>query len=90
MPLLTFIPATLLLIPQTGSYYLILLLPLILASLHNATMLHGGRRILAWVLSLAALFAPWLYLLMPEGSRQYEALFLPVQAWATWQITEHL
>jgi hypothetical protein len=88
MPLFTFIPATLLLIPQTGSYYLILLLPLILASLHNATKLRGGRRLLAWALSLAVLFAPWLYLLMPESARQYEALLLPLQAWATWQITE--
>jgi hypothetical protein len=82
--LFTLILACLLLLPQTGSYYLMLLLPLLLASLQNVTQMQGLAKGLALLGFASALLIPWLYLLLPEETRQIEALLLPIHVWVVW------
>jgi hypothetical protein len=80
----TLIPTCLLLLPQTGSYYLMLLLPLLLASLQNAIRLQGVTKGLALLGCASGLLFPWLFLLLPEETRKIEALLLPLHMWLIW------
>jgi hypothetical protein len=82
--LFTLIPVSLLLLPQTGSYYLMLLLPLLLASLQNAARMRGLARGLALLACASGLLIPWLYLMLAEETRRIEALLLPVHVWGVW------
>lgn len=86
----TLIPACLLLLPQTGSYYLMLLLPLLLASLQNAEQMRGVVKGVVLLGCASALLIPWLYLMLLEETRRIEALLLPLHVWVVWAGTTWL
>jgi hypothetical protein len=78
------ISACLLLLPQTGSYYLMLLLPLLLASLRNAAQTQGAAKKLALLACGSGFLIPWFYLMLPEETRRIESLLLPLHVSGVW------
>ncbi|HLU09924.1 MAG TPA: glycosyltransferase family 87 protein [Oceanobacillus sp.] len=82
--LFTLVCTFLLLLPQTGTYYLVLLFPLLLTSLQNAAQLKGMTKGLALLGFASGLLIPWFYLIQPEETRKIEALLLPLHIWLVW------
>ena len=73
---------TLLLVPQTGSYYLILLIPPLLVAAHRALSLSLLPRLTIWGACAAAVISPWLYRTL--STPQIENLALPLHAGLIW------
>ncbi|MCC6801499.1 MAG: DUF2029 domain-containing protein [Anaerolineae bacterium] len=76
------ITGTLLLVPQTGSYYLVLLIPPLLVAAHRALSLSLLPRCAIWGACAAAVVSPWLYRTMPIP--QIENLALPLHVGLIW------
>jgi hypothetical protein len=77
---------SLIMLPQTGSYYLALLIPLVMISLWRARTL-GQRRWMVWLAAGLFLASPWLH--VASGFALNEALISPALAillyiWAAW------
>jgi hypothetical protein len=74
----------LLLIPQTGYYYLVLLIPVIIACLERARGLPPHERRWVWLACVAAVASPWLYFSLPNSNPDAQSLILPVHIGLTW------
>jgi hypothetical protein len=74
----------LLLIPQTGYYYLVLLTPVIIACLERARGLPRSERRWVWLSCIAAVASPWLYFSLPNFNPDTQSLILPVHVGLTW------
>jgi hypothetical protein len=76
--------AVLLLIPQTGYYYLVLLIPVIIACLERARGLPRRERRWVWVACIAAVVSPWLYFSLPNFNPDTQSLILPLHVGLVW------
>ena len=76
---------SLLLLPQTGSYVLSLLIPVIVVAAARISQ-QQKRWDWRWILVIAILFSPWLFLALPGGLR-VEPLVQPLLAFVLWWIT---
>jgi hypothetical protein len=72
------------LLPQTGYYYLVLLIPVIITCLHRARALPIARRRLIWFSCLLAVASPWLYFSIPAFNPDVQSLILPLHIGLTW------
>jgi len=79
--------AALLLIPQTGYYYLVLLIPVIVDTLHRAEKLSSSLRWLIRLSCAAAVLSPWVYFSLPGHNPDTQSLILPIHIGLTWAIT---
>jgi hypothetical protein len=77
---LSLIPLLLILIPQTGTYYLILLIPLLFAATAHARRERG----ITWIACAIAWIIPWVLLPFSENVRQWEALIVPLVVGGLW------
>lgn len=73
---------TLLLIPQTGSYYLVLLIPPLLVAAHHALSFSLLPRCTIWAACAAAVVSPWFYRTL--STPQIESLALPLHVGMIW------
>jgi hypothetical protein len=78
--------AALLLIPQTGYYYLVLLIPVIVACLERARGLSRGERWLVWLACAAAVASPWLYFSIPNFNPEIQSLIVPLHVGLVWLV----
>lgn len=79
--------ACLLLLPQTGSYYMVLLIPPILTILYRSKDSPAK-----WAIRLATLLAlvsPWFYDRVLQAGMEIEALFLPLHVLILWIIVNY-
>lgn len=76
--------SVLLLIPQTGYYYLVLLIPVIMACLERARSLPRAERKWVWLSCIAAVVSPWLYFSLPGFNPDTQSLILPLHLGLTW------
>ncbi|MBZ0288607.1 MAG: DUF2029 domain-containing protein [Anaerolineae bacterium] len=74
----------LLLIPQTGYYYLVLLIPVIVACLERAGGLPRRERRWVWLACIAAVASPWFFFSLPDFNPDTQSLILPVHVGLTW------
>ncbi|MEO8610485.1 MAG: glycosyltransferase family 87 protein [Chloroflexota bacterium] len=74
----------LLLIPQTGYYYLVLLIPVIVACLERARGLPRPERRWVWLSCILAIASPWLYFSLPNFNPDTQSLILPLHVGLTW------
>ncbi|GEM_PF-6723319 len=76
--------ALLLIVPQTGSYFLVFLLPITVIGVQRASRLSPIRR--TFVYGLVALFflASWTYQPLDIETRKIEALLMPLHALIIW------
>jgi hypothetical protein len=77
--------AALLFMPQTGNYYLVLLIAPLVVVFYRAGKLRGGW--LVAVLAVLAVLSPWLYLAGREAFPQAEHLLLPLHVALVWGAT---
>lgn len=70
--------AVLILIPQTGYYYLVLLIPVIVMLLQQAEKLPRTWRWGVYLAIIAAVLSPWLYFALPGFDVDAQSLILPV------------
>lgn len=78
--------AVLLLIPQTGYYYLVLLIPVIVDALFRAEKLPG---LWCWLIRLScvlAVLSPWFYFSLPGHNPDTQSLILPIHVGLTWVV----
>lgn len=68
----------LLILPQTGVYYLIALLPVLLIALQRAVNRTGRRRWVVIVLAALCLAASWAFLPLDFEAAKLESLFMPL------------
>ncbi len=78
------ITGTLLLIPQTGNYYLVLLIAPLLVAAERARRLPPLPRYALWIACTAAIVSPWLYWSLPAPT--VESLALPLHVGLIWLI----
>lgn len=70
--------AALILFPQTGNYYLVLLIPPILVVVRRVQEMRGNWQRIIGGLIVLAIVSPWLYFLVQDQIRDAAALFLPL------------
>lgn len=75
--LVTFVTA-LILMPQTGNYYLVLLIPPLWVSIRRAHDLRGKERWIVGGLIVLAVLSPWAYYGLETWNRNLPALCLPL------------
>lgn len=74
--------AALLLIPQTGNYYMVLLIPPLVVCIYRAhTVPYRG---VIWLACGLTVISPWLYLHFTGEASYAEAFLLPAQTMAIW------
>ncbi len=78
--------AALFLIPQTGYYYLVLLIPVIVDTLHRAEKLPGVGRWLIRLSCVLAVLSPWVYFSLPGHNPDTQSLILPIHVGLTWVV----
>ncbi len=76
----------LLLLPQTGYYYLVLLIPVIVACLSRARSLPSGQRWLIQMLCILAVVIPWVYSATPAFNPDTQSLIMPLYTGLIWGI----
>ncbi|MBZ0285387.1 MAG: DUF2029 domain-containing protein [Anaerolineae bacterium] len=76
--------AALFLIPQTGYYYLVLLIPVIVDTLHQTEKLPGVGRWLIRLSCLLTVLSPWVYFSLPGHNPDTQSLILPIHVGLTW------
>jgi hypothetical protein len=81
--------AALLLLPQTGYYYLVLLIPVIIACAYRARRLPLTPRRLVWLSCILAVVSPWLYFSIPGHNPDTQSLILPIHVGLTWLGVNH-
>jgi hypothetical protein len=74
----------LMLLPQTGYYYLVLLIPVIVATLYRARELPPNQRRLIWLSCALAVVSPWFYFSIPDFNPDMQSLILPLHVGVTW------
>lgn len=77
----------LLLLPQTGQYYLVLLIPAVIACLHRATLVAPDDPVRAWLVRLSCvllIISPWLY--PREEAVFLAASVIPAHMLVTWTV----
>jgi hypothetical protein len=79
---ITAILACLLLLPQTGNYYLVLLSPVIVITVYRAKALRW--RWLIWLSCVLAVLSPWLYLYLGDDEQGFQMLLVPLHVALTW------
>lgn len=77
----------LLLIPQTGYYYLVLLIPVIVDTLYRAEKVSSSLRWLIRLSCAAAVLSPWVYFSLPGHNPDTQSLILPIHVGLMWAIT---
>jgi hypothetical protein len=80
---ITALIVSLLLLPQTGYYYFVLLIPPLLAIFCRAGTLPVFPRRLLWGLGALALLSPWLYVQV-GALTDWQTLLVPLQVLALW------
>ncbi len=78
------ITGALLLIPQTGNYYLVLLIAPLMIAAYRARRLPPLPRYALWIACAAAIISPWLYWSLPTPA--VESLALPLHVGVIWLI----
>ncbi len=81
---ITLMIAVVMLIPQTGSYYMVLLIPPLLACIYRAQIL--PEKWLIWLACGLAVISPWIYWQTSGESAQSEALLLPLHVGIIWYV----
>lgn len=79
---ITLMIAAVMLIPQTGSYYMVLLIPPILVCVYRAQIL--PEKWLVWLACALAVISPWAYWQASGEAAQSEALLLPLHVGLIW------
>lgn len=74
----------LLVLPKTGNYYLVLLIPPLLVCMHRAR--ESRNRVIIWSLIGLSLFSPWCYWYFLGEASHLEALLLPTQVLFIWSV----
>lgn len=74
----------LLLFPQTGNYYLVLLIPPLLVTAHRALLLAPVWRWLTWLAVAGAIFSPWVFFALEDGKPTYDTLGVPLLVGLLW------
>ena len=80
--------AALLLLPQTGYYYLVLLIPVIIVCLYRARKLPPTMRYIIWLSCMLAVVSPWFYFSLPGFNPDIQSLILPLHVGLTWLATQ--
>jgi len=71
-------------VPQTGSYFLVLLLPVVLIASQRAAMMSVVRRWLTYSLIILFFAASWVYQPLDIETRKIEGLLMPLHALLIW------
>lgn len=82
--IITTVIVGLLLFPQTGNYYLVLLIPALLVIIHRALRLRPPLRWLVWLIAAALMFCPWLFFALEDALPQFEMLGVPLLIGLVW------
>ncbi|MCA0458924.1 MAG: DUF2029 domain-containing protein [Chloroflexi bacterium] len=77
----------LLLLPQTGYYYLVLLIPVIVVTLAYARELPSPLKWRVRLSCILAVISPWFYFSIPGHNPDIQGLILPLHVGLTWVIT---
>jgi hypothetical protein len=76
--------AALFLLPQTGYYYLVLLIPALVVSIERARRLPPTPRRLAWLACALTILSPWFYFSLSGLNPRAQSLILPIQVAVIW------
>jgi Glycosyltransferase family 87 len=79
---MTLMIVAVLLIPQTGSYYMVLLIPPILVCIYKGQVLR--EKWLVWLACTLAIISPWFYWWLGGEESPLEALLLPLYVGLIW------
>jgi hypothetical protein len=79
----------LLVLPQTGSYFLVLLLPVFLLAVVRARDLPRWRQMVILAVVALALLLSWVYQPLDLETRKIEALLMPLHAALAWGVSRN-